>query len=275
MPASASRTPRQQPARPSGSVPSQPDPPPVLSPNRKACHPSTGSVSDSSLDAIMRKLSALDVLSSQISDIGSHLECVQKDMQVMKESLADMEQRVVDRCAQNTVDSIAKYDQEVTSQLARKLERMSNQMDEDRARKEAVIVGIPHTANRKAVEEWLNSFEAKFSTLRTFSRNGRTTGLLSFSDSSHRDMFLTRFRAEARMINVDGKDHAVTAFPGKSKLQRDRNFSLKKKCEELQSKARTGQSYSIDWPTRSIVLNGKPTLKQKRFSTEFEEPDWE
>ena len=229
-----------------------------------------------SLDAILSKLSALDVLNAKISDISSQLDAVKSEVQHVRSGFEVMENRVVEKCTKKVNDALATYDKEVTSQLAERVNKISQQMDEDRARLTAVLHGIPSSAHRKAVESWLKGFKVAFRSLRTFTgKNEKTTGIVSFADPASRDSFLAKAKSEMQPIVVDGQTYKLSVSPGKTKLQRDRNAEMKSRFDQLQKRAGPGQTYTLDWKTRCILLNGNVHLKQLRHAIELSEPDLE
>ena len=257
-----SRTPRTDQPKPSGKSPPAGtlQPPPKLSSFRKEG-------TDTSNHEI---LSAINSLREEFSSRMDALE--ERMLAKVSAEMADIEQRVFDRCQASTSHSIETYHEKVTSKLSAKLDRIMHEKDEDLAKLTAVIHGIPPSTDRSQLDKVLKSVNVAYKALRVFTtKGGKTMGMLTFPSTKIRDEYITKFRSSERLVDDGDMKHTLGISPGKTKLQRDRNTSLRMKCDDLMKSRAPGNEYTIDWMKRTILLNGTPKYKQQRLSTEIVE----
>ena len=219
----------------------------------------------------------LDVKMNQMKSdisatIASELGHVQRALEAHESRMSSFDNRI--SALEDSVKVLPKIPAEeggteMTSKLSQKVERISQQMDEDRARLTAVLHGIPANTDRSIIDRYAKSFEVAFRTLRTYTtKTDSYVGVLSFSSVEDRDSFIDRFRSKTLDLKVGSSMHKITISPGKTKLQRDRNRALRKRADDLSKLAKPGDHYSINWMTRSIELNGSVVCRQARNSTE-------
>ena len=215
----------------------------------------------------------LAAIHSLRDEMGTRMDALeQRVLSKVSTELSHMEQRVFDRCQESTIQSIDKYHDEVTAKLSAKLDRLVHEKEEDMAKLTAIIHGIPSVSDRSQVEKALKSVKVAFRSLRVFtSKAGNTMGILSFPTVKIRDEYISAFRSSERTLDDGEMKHTLGISPGKSKLQRDRNTALREKLDHLSKSCAPGKKYTIDWMKRTIQLNGVPTHKQHRLSTDITE----
>ena len=250
-------------------------------PKAAKCDTDDASISDAELNesvlqSIMNKLSSLDGLSEKLDDIQSSLTPLQNEIQQvksdihdMRSAMGDMESRISGQCKSNTADAIREYHDEVTSKLSAQLDRFVQEREEDKAKLTAVLYGVPNAADRPSLTSMLKSVNDSYRSYRIFTtKAGKTMGILSFGSMSDRNAYVNKFRESERSLKVCDTKHTVSISNGKSKLQRERNASLRSMHERLVKAAAKGQKFEINWIPRTISLNGTAIMKQERLSPE-------
>ena len=257
-----SRTPRQDPNKPTGKAPpAMFDSPPRLLPTR-------GAKQQPSMSDVMTAISSLTTrIDTMEASLAERVRCD------MKSIMNEVEERVVAKCENHTVEAIKSYHTEVTSKLEAKLNRLVQDKESEEAKLSAVLHGVPESANRRSVDSMLKKIDSTYRSLRLFTnpKTSKTTGILVFANTDQRDSFVTKFRSEERMLVDGGMKHIVNLVSGKTKMQRERNMVLRAKRDELEKCGSSTEKWTIDWVKRSILLNGKIRFKQERTSTDVVE----
>ncbi len=217
-----------------------------------------------------------------LASIQALLKPLMEDMSDMKHQLRDLsglELRLMDRIDQRVQERtealVVSHIKSSSSEMEKSIQNLKSSLDRLTDKEEAITCslqavgfGIPMNVDRKSFREHLQAISPahKICSLRLVSNKDRTSSLclLRFSSREERDKYLQVYKTEVRSF----QGHNISMRTDMSKLQRQRNDSLKQKAKDLTQKS-PGQKVDIDWLKRSITVNGETKWKQKRDSVEL------
>ena len=208
--------------------------------------------------SVMKEL--LAPLSSEIASLRSELnsmKSIQKDVSTLAERVKSLESGMLQK-VQSSID------ERLPSDLCRKVESLVAQNEIDKCRKQAMLFNLPNGTDRRMLRTYMDKISTGVVSLRLFTdKSGKTMGSARFDNMKSRDSFLEVFKKSDRFFEHGGKKHKIYMKKDLPPHTRKRNLVLTSKLKELQASMGSEDRISLDWATRSILVNGSPRYTQK------------